>query len=131
MSEQPEPIHYSMVIEWEPDGQVFVVTVPELPGCRTHGRTYEDAVAQGQDAIETWIDAWRAGDRQPPAPRLFDLSEERHWDADSPGVLLILSGDDEDDALPYQERAVEAALATVKALEEAEPSFRHRSGSTE
>ena len=32
---------YSMVIEWEPQGRVFVVTVPELPGCRTHGVTYD------------------------------------------------------------------------------------------
>ncbi len=46
---------YSMIIQWEPEGGVFVVTVPELPGCRTHGSTYEEAVQQGQDAIETWL----------------------------------------------------------------------------
>ena len=47
--------HYSMNIQWDEDDQVFVVTVPELPGCRTHGATYEEAVQQGQDAIESWI----------------------------------------------------------------------------
>ena len=37
MGEATEPIRYSMSIEWEPVGAVFVVTVPELPGCRTQG----------------------------------------------------------------------------------------------
>jgi predicted RNase H-like HicB family nuclease len=47
--------HYSMIIEWDPDDKIYVVTVPELDGCMTHGRTYEEAVRQGQDAIESWI----------------------------------------------------------------------------
>jgi predicted RNase H-like HicB family nuclease len=47
--------HYSMNIQWDEDDQIFVVTVPELPGCRTHGATYEEAVQQGQDAIASWI----------------------------------------------------------------------------
>src|SRR5205085_2684927 len=46
---------YSMILEWDSRGGIFVVTVPELPGCRTHGRTYEEAVRQGQDAIATWL----------------------------------------------------------------------------
>jgi predicted RNase H-like HicB family nuclease len=48
-------LHYSMVIEWDPKDRIFVVSVPELSGCMTHGKTYEEAVRQGQDAIETWI----------------------------------------------------------------------------
>src|SRR5205085_11717267 len=34
---------------------IDVVSVPELPGCMTHGKTYEEALQQGQDAIESWI----------------------------------------------------------------------------
>ncbi len=75
MSTQSPPIRYSMTIEWEPQGAVFVVTVPELPGCRTHGSTYEEAVAQGQDAIEGWIDAMRAWGEPIPEPRVFDLGD--------------------------------------------------------
>ena len=75
MSDHAEAIRYSMIIEWEPIGQVFVVTVPELPGCRTHGRTYEEAVAQGQDAIESWLDAKRAWGRDIPPPRFHDLGD--------------------------------------------------------
>jgi predicted RNase H-like HicB family nuclease len=47
--------HYSMINQWSDEDQVYIVTVPELPGCKTHGATYEEAVKQGQDAIESWI----------------------------------------------------------------------------
>ncbi len=34
---------YSMNIQYDPIDHIYVVTVPELPGCRTHGKTYEEA----------------------------------------------------------------------------------------
>jgi len=69
MSEQYD--HYSMVIQWSEEDQAYSVTVPELPGRITHGATYEEAVKQGQDAIESWIDANRAWGRPIPAPRVL------------------------------------------------------------
>jgi predicted RNase H-like HicB family nuclease len=63
--------HYSMVIEWSDEDGAYIVTVPELPGCRTHGGTYEEAVRQGQDAIDSWIEARKAGGRPVPRPRVF------------------------------------------------------------
>src|SRR6266702_3454634 len=48
-------IHYSMIIQWDSRDNIFVVRVPELPGCVTHGTTYEEAVKQGKDAIESLI----------------------------------------------------------------------------
>ena len=50
-----EAKHYSVIIGWDPDDKIYIVTVPELPGCMTHGNTYEEAIQQGQDAIESWI----------------------------------------------------------------------------
>jgi predicted RNase H-like HicB family nuclease len=50
-----ESMNYSMNIQWDNDDKIFVVTVPELPGCVTHGKTYEEALQQGKDAIESWI----------------------------------------------------------------------------
>jgi len=44
-----------MLIQWSDEDEAYIVTVPELPGCKTHGSTYEEAVQQGKDAIETWI----------------------------------------------------------------------------
>ena len=69
MSERNE--HYSMVIEWSEEDRAYIVTVPELPGCRTHGATYEEAVQQGQDAIDSWIDARKASGRPNPRPRVL------------------------------------------------------------
>ena len=48
-------LRYSMLIQWSDEDEAYIVTVPELPGCKTHGNTYEEAVQQGKDAIETWI----------------------------------------------------------------------------
>jgi len=62
---------YSMNIQYDPVDRIYVVTVPELPGCRTHGKTYEEAVRQGRDAIASWIDdAIASGDPIPP-PRVM------------------------------------------------------------
>jgi len=66
-----EPSRYSMVIEWSDEDDAYVVTVPELPGCMTHGATHTEAVLQGEDAIATWLrtaQAW--GDPIPP-PKVF------------------------------------------------------------
>jgi predicted RNase H-like HicB family nuclease len=50
-----ESMLYSMNIQWDNGDKIFIVTVPELPGCVTHGKTYEEAVQQGKDAIESWL----------------------------------------------------------------------------
>lgn len=69
--EQAQYKHYSMLIQWSEEDDAYIVTVPELPGCVTHGATYEEAVQQGQDAIESWIDAARAWGRPIPEPQVF------------------------------------------------------------
>ncbi len=61
-------LHYSMIIQWSDEDQTYLVTVPELPGCITHGETYEEAVKQGQDAIESWIIVARELGRSVPPP---------------------------------------------------------------
>jgi predicted RNase H-like HicB family nuclease len=70
MSDHGNGLHYSMIIEWDPQDQIYVVTVPELPGCRTHGRTYVEAVTQGQEAIEGWLEDARTWGHPIPSPRM-------------------------------------------------------------
>lgn len=62
--------HYSMNIQWDEDDEIYIVTVPELPGCRTHGKTYEEAIQQAQDAIESWIMVAQEQGRPVPLPRV-------------------------------------------------------------
>jgi len=62
-----------LVLEWEPKGGVYVVMVPELRGCRTHGSTLVEAARHGQEAYESWVDAARTDNDPLPAPKYFDL----------------------------------------------------------
>ncbi len=64
---------YALTMVWDPDDRIFVVTVPELPGCRTHGATYEEAAANAREAIASWVGAARALGEALPALRV-----ERH-----------------------------------------------------
>ena len=66
---------YSMILEWEPQGGVYVVTVPEIPGCRTHGETLEEAVRHGREVMEGWVDIMRKDGEPLPAPKYFALKE--------------------------------------------------------
>jgi predicted RNase H-like HicB family nuclease len=59
---------YSMVIRWSDEDQVYVVTLPEFGGCRTHGDTYEKAAKSGREVLELLIESAK-GEGQPlPAP---------------------------------------------------------------
>jgi len=56
-----------MVIQWDPRDNIYVVNVPELPGCRTHGKTYSEAIKNALEVIELWIDdAKKSGEPIPP-----------------------------------------------------------------
>ncbi len=68
-------LHYSLVLEWEPQNSIYVVTVPELHGCVTHGRTYEEAILQAQDAIDSWIGAAQDAGISIPLPHTYELGE--------------------------------------------------------
>jgi predicted RNase H-like HicB family nuclease len=63
--------HYSMIIQWDEEDKIFVVNVPELPGCMTHGKTYEEAVQQGKEAIEGWVEVALSLGWPLPTPRVL------------------------------------------------------------
>lgn len=68
MEQQIAP-SYSMVLEWDPEDRIFVVSVPELPGLYTHGATYAEAAQRGAERIAEWV-AILADSGQPiPAAR--------------------------------------------------------------
>ncbi len=71
MNDKPRQWHYSMLIQWPAEDQAYVVDVPELAGCRTHGSTYEEAVQRGQEAIEGWIEDAQAWGEPVPEARAF------------------------------------------------------------
>jgi len=65
-----------MIIDWSLEDQVYVVTMPDLPGCRTHGDSYEEAARKGQAAVESWVAAVVGGGRPLPAPAHTGIGEQ-------------------------------------------------------
>ncbi len=63
---------YSMVIQWSDEDEAYIVTLPEFgPYCKTHGDTYAEAARQGQDVLESLIEAYEADGRALPEPAKF------------------------------------------------------------
>ena len=60
---------YELVIYWSHDDDCFVVEVPELPGCMSDGKTYQEAVSNAETVIADWIETARALGRSIPEPR--------------------------------------------------------------
>jgi predicted RNase H-like HicB family nuclease len=62
---------YKVVIEAlsEEDGGGFLATVPELPGCMSDGDTRQEALANVEDAIRTWIYCAEQMGRAVPEPQ--------------------------------------------------------------
>ena len=46
---------YSLVMQYSEEDKAFVVTVPALPGCMTHGATAAQALKMAEEAIEAYI----------------------------------------------------------------------------
>jgi antitoxin HicB len=52
----------------EDEGGGYLIEFPDLPGCMSDGATPEEALRNGADAVECWIEAMREAGRPVPAP---------------------------------------------------------------
>jgi antitoxin HicB len=70
-----ENLRYSMLIQWSDEDQAYLVLLPEwadrVHGPVTHGDTYEEAVKNGQDAIEALVASAHKHHESLPLPRTF------------------------------------------------------------
>jgi len=69
---------YSMVIQWSSDDRLFLVTIPEFADrvvmpC-THGKTREEAIKNGEEVIELYLDAWEMEGESIPEPRMLQVA---------------------------------------------------------
>ncbi len=66
---------YSMLIEWSDEDNAFLVTLPEWEGRVfgpvSHGRTYEEAVRRGQEALAALTASTQKHGESLPAPRTY------------------------------------------------------------
>jgi predicted RNase H-like HicB family nuclease len=72
MSRMTVSTRYSLIIEWSDEDQVYIATAPELPGCRTHGATREEALRHGEEIVVEWLDLASEMGWDIPSPRPFD-----------------------------------------------------------
>jgi antitoxin HicB len=79
-------MRYTILLDPDPDGAGYTVTVPALPGCITEGATIDEALTNTREAIECHLEGLRAtGDEIPrEAPTLIPLVVEVEIDAPAP-----------------------------------------------
>ncbi|KOP28242.1 hypothetical protein AMR41_00800 [Hapalosiphon sp. MRB220] len=65
-------LKYQMLIQWSLEDNCFLVGFPDFPGqrWRTHGDTYEEAVTNGIEALESLIIAYEATNEPLPEPNV-------------------------------------------------------------
>ena len=68
-------MRYSMLLQWSDEDGVYVVTLPEFAGCKTHGATYEEAARHGQEALASRIEAYQADGDPLPCENTFDAGQ--------------------------------------------------------
>ncbi len=69
---------YSMTIQWSEEDQLFLVTIPEFDGlvfmpC-THGKTREEAIKNGEEVIEMYLEAWQIEGESIPKPKTLQAA---------------------------------------------------------
>ncbi len=66
---------YRMIIAWSDEDQCYLVSLPEFPGneWRTHGYTYEEAVRNGIEVIESLVMAYESTGELLPAPQTVEM----------------------------------------------------------
>jgi predicted RNase H-like HicB family nuclease len=60
---------YEVIIYWSEEDQAYIAEVPELAGCMTDGKTYNDALNNVQIVIEEWIETATVLGRLIPHPK--------------------------------------------------------------
>lgn len=82
------PMRSTVLLDPDPAGAGYTVTVPALPGIVTEGRTSDEALANAREAIACHLEGLvEAGDRVPrEEPPLIPIAVEIH-DAVSDGVV--------------------------------------------
>ena len=60
---------YEVIVQWSEKDQVYIIEVPELPGCMSDGKTYEEALKNIQLIISEWVETAKELGREIPKPK--------------------------------------------------------------
>lgn len=67
-----------MVIQWSEEDQLYLVHLPEFPWQQfvTHGRTYQKATANGQEALEGLVEILQDNHQPLPEPQYIKAASQ-------------------------------------------------------
>jgi len=60
---------YEIIIFWSNEDEAFIAEVPELPGCKADGETYQEALKNVEQIIDEWIETAIELGRPIPQPK--------------------------------------------------------------
>jgi predicted RNase H-like HicB family nuclease len=60
---------YEIIVFWSSEDNAFVAEVPELPGCMSDGKTYQEALSNAEKIIEEWMETATKLGRPIPEPK--------------------------------------------------------------
>ena len=60
---------YEVIIYWSEEDQAYISEVPELPGCMSDGKDYNEALQNIQIVINEWIETAKKSGRKIPKPK--------------------------------------------------------------
>lgn len=60
---------YEIIIYWSQDDQSFIAEVPELAGCKSDGKSYQEAISNIEVIIEEWIETAKLIGKSIPEPK--------------------------------------------------------------
>ena len=61
-------LEYQVNIAFDPRDNIYVVRVPELENCHTHGSTPEEALRNAEEAIDLWLETAHENGIEIPEP---------------------------------------------------------------
>ena len=62
-------MRYETIIYWDSQDGIFVVEVPELPGCTAHGSSKQEALKNVEEAASLWIETAKEDGMAIPEPK--------------------------------------------------------------
>ena len=62
-------MRYETIIYWDSRDDIFVVEVPELPGCMAHGSSKQEALGNIEEAASLWLETAREDGVDIPEPK--------------------------------------------------------------
>lgn len=60
---------YEMIIFWDKTDTIYVVDVPELPGCMAHGKSKKEALENAEKSVALWLKTAKKDGIQIPEPK--------------------------------------------------------------